>query len=355
MTATMGELAEALGAALLGDGSVVVRRPAPPEDSAAGDLAVAMDPKFVKSLAASPARAAILPAGADAAALAAHGLDAALVVGRARVAMAGITGHFAHGPDVAPGVHPTAHVDPSARIGAGASIGPFAAIGPGAKIGANAVIGAHVSVGADAVLGDAPLLHPGVRIGARCVIGDRFIAQPGAVIGADGFSFVTPEKSSVENAKENGVIAANAGSSVWMRIHSLAAVEIGDDVEIGANSTIDRGTLRATRIGNGTKIDNLVQVGHNVSIGASCLLCAQVGIAGSAEIGDRVVLGGKAGVADHVSIGSDVVVAATSSVATKTPPRTILMGSPAMKREDYMKTMMALRRLPNLLAKLSGN
>lgn len=355
MTVTMGELAEALGAALLGDAAVAVTRPAPPEQAAAGELAVSMDPKFLKGLADSPARAAILPAGSGEDALAAHGLDAALVAGRARVAMAGLTGHFAHAPDVAPGVHPMAAIDPSAEIGAGAAIGPFAVIGARAKIGANAVIGPHVSIGADAAIGDAPLLHAGARIGARCVIGDRFIAQPGAVIGADGFSFVTPEKSSVENAKENGVIAANAGSSVWMRIHSLAAVEIGDDVEIGANTTIDRGTLRATRIGNGTKLDNLVQVGHNVSIGSSCLLCAQVGVAGSAEIGDRVVLGGKAGVADHVSIGSDVVVAATSSVATKTPPRTILMGSPAMKREDYMKTMMALRRLPNLLAKLSGN
>ena len=193
-----------------------------------------------------------------------------------------------------------------------------------------------------------------MRIGARCEIGARFIAQPGAAIGADGFSFVTPERSSVENAKEDGVIAASTRNSVWMRIHSLAAVIIEEDVEIGANGTVDRGTLAPTRIGAGSKIDNQVQIGHNVSIGRSCLLCAQTGVAGSAKIGDRVVLGGKAGVADHAEIGSDTVVAAASGVSGKVAPRSIMMGAPAMKRDDYMKTMMALRRLPGLIGKMTG-
>ncbi|MGG7568004.1 UDP-3-O-(3-hydroxymyristoyl)glucosamine N-acyltransferase [Rhodovulum sp. DZ06] len=354
MTTTIGELADALGAVVLGDPSHEIARPAHPSEAGPGDIAIAMDPKFVKLLADCPAEAAILPAGSDAAALEAYGLKAAIVAGRARVAMAGVTTRFAHAPDVAPGIHPAAVVDPTAIIGEGAAIGPLAVIGARAVIGANAVIGAHVSVGEDARIGEAPLLHPGVRIGARVEIGDRFIAQPNAVIGADGFSFVTPEPSTVENAKEDGVIAAATRNSVWMRIHSLAAVIIGDDVEVGACSTIDRGTLQATSIGSGTKIDNQVQVGHNVKIGRSCLLCAHVGIAGSAEIGDRVVLGGKVGVADHLVVGHDSLVAAASGVATKVPPRSIMMGSPAMKRDDYMKTMMALRRLPGLLAKLSG-
>lgn len=354
MTWTAGALAEALGAALIGDPAAPVAFPRHPADAEAGDLAVAADPKLAGALKASPARVAILPAAAPDTALEDFGLDAAILVGRARVAMAGLTGTFAHPHGIAPGVHPSAVIDPAAQIGEGAAIGPFVVVGARARIGANAVIGAHVSIGEDAVIGEAPLIHPGVRIGARVTIGDRPIIQPNAVIGADGFSFVTPERSTVENAKEDGMIAASTRNSVWMRIHSLAAVEIGHDVEIGAAATIDRGTLRPTRIGDGTKIDNGVQVGHNVSVGRSCLLCAHVGIAGSTEIGDRVVLGGKVGVADHVKIGSDSVVAGGSAVGSNVPARSVMMGAPAMKRDEFMKLTMALRRLPRLLAKLGA-
>lgn len=354
MTWTLGQIADALGAAVLGARDLPIGAPHHPAEAGPGDLAVAMDPKLADALRASPARAAILPAGAGEDALAEFGLEGAILAGRARVAMAGLTSAFAHPHGIAPGIHPSAIVDPSAEIGAGAAIGPFCVIGARAKIGAGAVLHAHVTIGEDAILGEAPLLHAGARIGARVTIGDRFIAQPNAVIGADGFSFVTPEKSSVENAKEDGVVAASTRNSVWMRIHSLAAVEIGDDVEIGAASTIDRGTLRATRIGSGTKIDNQVQVGHNVVIGASCLLCAQVGVAGSSEIGDRCVLGGKVGVADHLRIGSDSVIAAASGVGANVPPRSVMMGAPAMPRDEFMRVMMAMRRLPRLMAKLTG-
>jgi UDP-3-O-[3-hydroxymyristoyl] glucosamine N-acyltransferase len=184
-------------------------------------------------------------------------------------------------------------------------------------------------------------------------IGARLIAHQNAVIGADGFSFVTAEKSSVESAKETGAVAG-VRNEVWLRIHSLGAVTLGDDVEIGAGATIDRGTLQDTVIGSGTKIDNQVQIGHNVTIGASCLLCAQVGVAGSARIGDRVVLGGKVGVADHVAIGSDCVIAASSGVASNVPPRSVMMGTPAIARDEYMKMMMAARRLPRFMAKAAA-
>jgi UDP-3-O-[3-hydroxymyristoyl] glucosamine N-acyltransferase len=351
MTWTVGRIADALGAEALGDATLTVGRPSHPAAAGAKDLAVAMDPTYADALRASPARVALVWEGAD---LADLGLDAAIAVGRPRVAMAAVTAASAHPYDLAPGIHPMAAIDPSAEIGAGAAIGAFAAIGPRARIGAGARIGAHVSVGADASLGIDALLHDGVRIGARVTIGDRVIVHQNAVIGADGFSFVTPEKSTVESAKETGAIAAGARNSVWMRIHSLGAVTLGDDVEIGANTTIDRGTLQDTRIGTGTKIDNQVQIGHNVTIGASCLLCAQVGVAGSAKIGDRVVLGGKVGVADHVAIGSDVVVAASSGVASNVAPRSVMMGTPAIARDEFMKMMMAMRRLPRLMAKLGG-
>jgi UDP-3-O-[3-hydroxymyristoyl] glucosamine N-acyltransferase len=348
MSWTIAGIAKALGAEPLGNATALVGRPSHPAKAGAGDLAIAMDPSYADALRASPARAALVWQGAD---LADLGLDAAVAVTRPRVGMAGITAIFAHAPDIAPGIHASAIIDPAARIGAGAAIGPFTVIGARVRIGAGARIGSHVSIGADAAIGEDALIHDGVRIGARVVVGDRPIIHSNAVIGADGFSFVTPEKSTVENAKETGGVA-EARNSVWMRIHSLAAVTLGDDVEIGANTTIDRGTLHDTTIGAGTKIDNQVQIGHNVIIGASCLLCAQVGIAGSAQIGDRVVLGGKVGVADHVTIGSDVVVAASSGVASKVAPRSVVMGSPAIARDEYMKMMMAMRRLPRLLSKL---
>ncbi|MFT4795065.1 MAG: UDP-3-O-[3-hydroxymyristoyl] glucosamine N-acyltransferase [Paracoccaceae bacterium] len=350
MSWTIARIAEALGAEPLGNASLRVGRPAHPAKAVAGDLAIAMDPSYADALRASPARAALVWHGAD---LADLGLDAAVAIARPRVGMAGITTMFAYDLDLDGGIHPSAVIAPDAEIGEGAAIGPFVVIGARARIGKGARICAHVTIGADVVLGEDALIYPGVRIGARVTIGDRPILHAGAVIGADGFSFVTPEKSTVENAKETGGVA-EARNSVWMRIHSLGAVTLGSDVEIGANTTIDRGTLHDTTVGAGTKIDNQVQIGHNVSIGASCLLCAQVGIAGSAQIGDRVVLGGKVGVADHVTIGSDVVVAASSGVASKVPPRTVVMGSPAIARDEYMKMLMAMRRLPRLLAKLGG-
>jgi len=195
---------------------------------------------------------------------------------------------------------------------------------------------------------EGALIHSGARIGARVTIGARVIIHQNAVIGADGFSFVTPQLGAVEAAKADGGSRSDTQNTSLARIHSLGAVTLGDDVEIGAGTSIDRGTLTDTRIGSGTKLDNQVQIGHNVQVGSTCMLCAQVGVAGSAEIGDRVVLGGKVGVADHVKIGSDVLVGAASAVATNIPSRNIMMGVPAVKRDEALRGVMALRRLPRL-------
>lgn len=342
MSHTVEAIARATGLALLGDGAVVVRRPAEPATAAEDELALAMTPSYAEALRGSRARAAVVWEGADWQEL---GLAAALVAPRPRVALAGITAEFSHPIDVAPGVHPTAHVEPGAEIGEGAAIGPFAVLGAGARIGPCAVIGPHASIGAGAVLGPEALLHAGVRIGARCTIGARFIAQPNAVVGADGFSFEPAGRGVREAAAAPGGDAAAAG---WLRIHSLAGVEIGDDVEIGAGACIDRGTIAPTRIGAGTKIDNLVQLGHNVQVGRDCLLCAHVGIAGSTVLGDRVVLGGKVGVPDHVRIGSDVMIAAGSLVSGNLPGGQVYMGIPAIPRAEAMRQFGSVRRLPRL-------
>jgi UDP-3-O-[3-hydroxymyristoyl] glucosamine N-acyltransferase len=324
-----------------------VARPAAPEDAGADDIALAMDRRYAAALARSPARVALLWPGADWQAM---GLAAAIFAPRARLALALVTRQFDTAPDLAPGIHPLTAIDPSATLGPDVAIGPFCAIGRGARIGAGARIHAHVTIAEGAEIGDGALVLPGVRLGRRVRIGARAILHPNAVIGADGFSFVTPEPGAVEEARAGGGSAVTARTEGFRRIHSLGSVRIGDDVEIGAGTCIDRGTVADTVIGDGTKIDNLVQVGHNVRVGRTCLLCGQVGIAGSAEIGDRVVLGGKVGVADHVRIGADVLVAGGSMVANNLPGRAVYLGAPAIRKDKAAELLILGRRLPELYA-----
>lgn len=342
---SVADIATALSAACEGNGALRITGAAEPSAAGPGDLAVAMDPKYADGLANGRARAAILWQGADWRAL---GLEAAVFVPRPRYAMAGLTRTLDPGPGIAPGVHPAACVAPDAEIGPGAAIGPNAVIGPGARIGARTRIGALSHVAGGAVLGDDVLVLSGVQIGGTVRIGDRVIVQPGAILGGDGFSFVTPEKSSIEAVRETLGDAGAHRISEWTRIHSLGGVEIGDDVEIGANSTIDRGTLRNTRVGRGTKIDNLVMIGHNVTVGEDCLFCSQVGIAGSTRIGDRVVLAGQVGVNDNIFIGDDVVAGGATKIFTNAPAGRVLLGYPAMRMETHVEIYKLMRRLPRL-------
>ncbi|GGE42101.1 UDP-3-O-(3-hydroxymyristoyl)glucosamine N-acyltransferase [Actibacterium pelagium] len=350
MAYTLQQIADALGARVEGDAGLTVLRPAEPAEAGPNDLALAMSPKYAVGLTFGQAEAAILWDGADWQSL---GLKGAIYVPRPRYAMSGLTQLMDAGPQIAPGIHPSAVVAPDAKIGENAAIGPFVVIASGVKIGANARIASHVSITDGAQIGDDALLLQGARIGAEVQIGDRFIAQPGAVIGADGFSFVTPEKSAVENVRETLGDAGDAEQQGWVRIHSIGSVEIGDDVEIGANTTIDRGTIRATRIGSGTKIDNLVQVGHNVQIGQDCLLCGQVGVAGSTRIGDNVVLGGQVGVVDNLIVGDAVIAGAGTMILSNVPKGRAMLGYPAMKMQSHVETYKALRRLPRLMSQVA--
>jgi UDP-3-O-[3-hydroxymyristoyl] glucosamine N-acyltransferase len=344
---TIADLAVAMGSEFAGDGAMKVSRAVHPSDSGIeGALAVAMTPEFVQMLKGSHCRAAVLTKGTAWRDL---GLDAAIFVERPRLAISRITEAFAvpEGPEA--GIHPSAFIDKSAIVGKNAAIGAFVHVDAGATIGDNARIMSHASIGAKAVVGNDATINCGVRIGRNVTIGDRVIIHQNAVVGADGFSFVTPESGAIEAARTSSASKTDAKQMKYARIGSLAAVTIGDDVEIGACTTIDRGTLKDTSIGSGTKIDNQVQIAHNVQIGSDCLLCAQVGLAGSVEIGDRVVLGGKAGVADHVKIGSDVLVAAASAVASNVASRSIMMGIPAQTRDEGMRSLMAIRRLPRII------
>ncbi|MBT8458259.1 MAG: UDP-3-O-(3-hydroxymyristoyl)glucosamine N-acyltransferase, partial [Boseongicola sp.] len=195
MSFTVSEIASALKAEVFGAGDIAITGASEPASAGPDDLALAMDPKYAEGLSQGSARAAILWDGADWQAL---GLEAAIVAPRPRYAMSGLTALMDPGPEIAPGVHASAVIDPSAVIGGGAAIGPFVVVGAGVSVGSGARIASHVSIGEDSTIGEDALIHAGVRIGARVSIGDRFICQPGAVIGADGFSFVTPEKSRVE-------------------------------------------------------------------------------------------------------------------------------------------------------------
>jgi UDP-3-O-[3-hydroxymyristoyl] glucosamine N-acyltransferase len=351
MSFTVKQIAAALEAQVFGAADISITGAAEPADAGPSDLALAMNPKFADGLARGHARAAVLWDGADWQAL---GLEAAIVVPRPRYAMSGITTLMDPGPEIAAGVHHMAYVDPTAQIGDGAAIGPMVVIGARVVIGANARIAPHVSIAEDSVIGENALIHAGTRIGARVFIGDRFICQPGAVIGADGFSFVTPEKSRVEEARKSLGTETEAINAEWTRIHSLGSVTIGDDVEIGANTTIDRGTIRATSIGHRTKLDNLVHVGHNVEVGEDTLLCGQVGIAGSTKIGSRVVLGGQCGVSDNIFVGDDVVAGGATKIMTKTPAGRVILGYPAMKMDTYVTAARNWRRLPRMIEDINA-
>lgn len=350
MAHTIRQIAAALGAEAAGALDISVTAAAEPQSAGPSDLALAMDPKYAAGLAQGQARAALVWEGADWQAL---GLEAAIFVSRPRLAMSGLTRAFDPGPQIAEGIHSLSVIDPTAEIGEGAAIGPFVTIGAGVKIGAGARIASHVSIAEYAQIGANALIHAGARVCHRVRIGDRVILHPGAVIGADGFSFVTPEKSGVEQIRGTLGDRADYTEQKWTRIHSLGGVEIGDDVEIGANATVDRGTIRATRIGNGTKLDNMVHVGHNVQVGNDCLLCGQVGIAGSTKIGDRVVLGGQCGASDNITIGNDVIAGGASKIFTNVPAGRVILGSPAVKMETQVEINKALRRLPRFMQMMS--
>lgn len=345
----LADLAAALNARLLGDADLHITGAAEPTMAGPEDLALAMQPAYAEGLPQGAARAALLWEGADWQAL---GLQAALFVPRPRYALAGVTAALDPGPAIAPGVDPSAVVHPSARLGPDAAIGPFVAIGPGVTLGARARIAPHVSIAEGAKIGDDAVLHAGARIGRNVEIGDRFIAQPNCTIGGDGLSFVTPEKSGVERARETLGDQGEIVRQSWTRIHSLGSVVIGNDVELGANACIDAGTIRPTRIGNGVKFDNLCHIAHNVEMGDDCLMAGQSGVAGSTRIGNRCVFGGQTGVADNLYVGDDAIITAATSVLSNVPAGRVMMGYPAVKMETNTAMYKALRRLPRLLDKL---
>jgi len=335
------DIATALRAELVGDGELIVHAINHPAAAGPDDLALAMEAEALGALAESPARAAILPASS----IVPSRLAGALHVEHPRYALATLTRLFAERPRLPAGIHPTAVIDPTAEIALPTAIGPFVQVGARAYIGPGATILGQVTVGAEARIGADALIYPGVRIGDRVRIGARVILHNNASLGADGFSFAIPEPGG----------RPPAGEPPISRIASLGTVVLGDDVEVGANSCIDRGTIEATTIGNGTKIDNLVMIGHNNKIGRSCLIAGRVGISGSCRIGDRVILAGGAGVADHVVIGDDPVILAAAQVgSSRIAPGAVVLGMPAVAKEKFFEQVRLQNRLKHLFADVAA-
>lgn len=344
MSHTVAQIAQAIGGTLHGDGDLRVSGLAEPAMAGPYDLALALSPAYGDGLRQGSARAAVIWPGADWRAL---GLSAVIEAPRARLAMSTATQMLAPDDLFTPGIHPSAIIAPSARIGNNVSIGPLTVVEANAHIGDGSRLAAQVWVGQGVQIGTACHIAPGVRLMPRVQLGARVRVQSGAVIGSDGFSYTTTVPNHAETTKgtRGDQTLQPPTDAKWHRIDSLGAVVLADDVEIGANSTIDAGTIRPTRIGRGTKLDNLVHIGHNVEIGEDCLLCGQVGIAGSSVLGDRVILAGQCGVGDHHKIGNDVLCGGATKVMSNVASGRIMLGYPAQRMDRVFSGHKALRRL----------
>ena len=321
----LSEIAAHLGLPVEGDAAVEIRRLSSLEEAGPGDLTFLANPKYAGKALATKASAIILGPGAPA---------VAIPVIRAPdpyLAFARSLGLVHPRPRPAPGVHPTAVVAPSARVGPGASIGPFVVVEEDVRIGRNTEIGPHAVIRRGARIGDDVLLHSRVVVREGCRLGDRVVVQDGAVIGADGFGFTKRPDGTHEKILQVGVVV------------------VEDDVEIQANSCVDRATLGVTRIGRGTKIDNLVQVGHNCVTGENCILCAQVGMSGSTTLGRGVTLAGQVGTAGHLTIGDGVTAIAKSGVPSSVEAGRVVGGFVAVDARDWRKYTAVLPRLPDLV------
>ena len=327
---TLRDLAERLGCRLEGDGSIEIGRVATLEAAGPGDVSFLSNPRYAPQVAATQASAVIV--GEDAA-------SAPCATLRARdpyLAFAAAVALLAPDDRPAPGVSPSAHMAPDAAIGPSCSIGAFVSIGAGARIGARTVIHAHAAIYPGAVIGDDCVIHAHASIRERCRLGHRVIVQNGAVIGSDGFGFAP---------KPDGT---------YQKIPQTAPVVIEDDVEIGANTTIDRPAVGETRIQAGTKIDNLVQVAHGVQVGRNVMLVSQVGIAGSTTIGDSSVLAGQVGVAGHLHIGKGTKASAQTGIPNSLPDGSFVSGYPAIDNREWLKSSAVFRRLPEMKKALAA-
>lgn len=327
MPVTLSSLAARVGGTVVGDGSRTIAAIKTLEEAGQDDLAVYHNRRYLAQARESLAGALLV---SDPAPFPGRDL---LVCTEPYLALARLLEVF-HPPRRAQaGVHPTAVVGAGARLGDGVALGPHAVVGASAVLGAGVQVGAGTVVGAGAVVGDDTVLHPHVVIEDGCRVGARCVLHAGVVVGSDGFGFAT-------------------SGGVHHKVPQVGTVVIEDDVELGANVCVDRGSLGETRVGQGTKVDNLVQIGHNVQVGEHCLLVALSGIAGSTRLGHHVVMAGQSGAVGHVTIGDGVVVTAKTGVTEDTPPGAMVSGFPARPHREWLRAMGHLFSLEDLRRRL---
>lgn len=344
-TFTLEQIAQVTGGMLSKEKDVAITRIAPPLLADENTLALALGEDEIANLANTKAQAALVPLGVN--------IDGftTIEVERPRLAMMKLITMFYEAPHVNSGVHASAVVHPTAKLGENVSLGPNVVIGEYAEIGDNTKILANGYIGNGAKIGKNCFFHAGVNIGDRVQVGNEVILHHGVSLGADGFSFVTENPNNIEQARQDGEIKENDVNQVIFKIPSIGSVVIGNNVEIGANTAIDRGTIEDTIVGDNTKIDDLVMIGHNCRIGKGCMIVSQVGIAGSCVIGDRVVIAGQAGLADHLKIGEDSIIAAQAGVSKSFPAKSIVVGSPAMPRKEFIKQLKIMKDAGDLISK----
>jgi UDP-3-O-[3-hydroxymyristoyl] glucosamine N-acyltransferase len=332
----LADLAARVGGEVVGDGGRVVRGVRTLSDAGPGHLSLLTHPRYVDEAAASRAGALIVPAGRRALHAAAAGRDLLVVADPAR-ALAVLLPLFHPPRRPAAGIHPTAIVGAGCAIDASAHVGPYAVVGDGTTIGAGAAVEALAVVGRDCRIAAGARLRPHAVVYDGCVVGERTEVHSGAVVGADGFGFASRTVD---------------GSLEHTKVPQVGNVVLEADVEVGANTAIDRGALGATLVGAGSKIDNLVQVGHNCRLGRGVLISGQTGLSGSTVIGDGVVMGGRSGSAGHLEIGAGTQVAATSIVMQSVPPGRKLAGTPAVELRAWRRQVALLGRLGDFVRRL---
>lgn len=329
MKKSLQEIAQHLGGTVEGDGSILIAGLATLDDAGEGQLTFLANPKYAAKVATTKASAVLLPVGGNA-----HGHNA-IFHPNPYLAFAKLLTLFYVAPYRPQGIMPGAFIAEGAKIGADATIYPGASVGPGATVGDRVTLHPGVVLYPGVVVGDDVTLHANVSVRERCRIGNRVTIHDGTVVGSDGFGY------------------APDGSG-WFKIPQIGIVVIEDDVEIGSNTVIDRAALEVTRIGRGTKLDNLVQIAHNCVIGEDCMIVSQVGISGSTRLGNHVIMGGQVGVAGHIKIGSNVMVAAKSGVASDVADKATIGGIPAIPHREWLKTAMIVPKLPEMRKTLSA-
>jgi UDP-3-O-[3-hydroxymyristoyl] glucosamine N-acyltransferase len=326
---TLRELAEYLGGRVSGDAAVVISGLGTLDDAGEGQITFLANPKYAAKVASTRAAAVILPPGAEN-----HGRNV-IEVANPYLAFAKLLTLFTSSPRAALGVMEGAFVAATAAIGADATVYPGVFIADNVRIGERVTLFPGVTLYPGAVLGDDVTLHSGVAIREGCRIGSRVTIHNGSVIGSDGFGYA-PD------------------GPAWYKIPQIGIVVIEDDVEIGANTVIDRAALEATVVRRGTKIDNLVQIAHNCVIGQNCMIVSQVGVSGSTKLGNHVTLGGQVGIAGHLTVGDNVMIAAQSGVPGNVPAGQVLSGSPAIPHREWLKASTVFARLPELRKTVAG-